>query len=143
MRERDDKIESGNDYPDRSTKPKRRVLIVDDLPLVRLSTAITLRSLGFDTDEAANGLDALKKFEKNRYCAIFMDYQMPLMDGLECTKRIRELERPTGKHTPIFGMTASNADNIKELLLAAGMDCYLAKDSDTATIHAAISEVLD
>jgi CheY-like chemotaxis protein len=118
------------------------VLIVDDMPINRLALVLLLRNRGFATQEACNGIEAIERLKTSSYTAILMDYNMPKMDGLECTKQIRELEADKGKHTPIIGMTASNERNIEELCIGAGMDSYLTKDSSDQEIEDAIVAVL-
>jgi CheY-like chemotaxis protein len=75
---------------------------------------------------AANGLDALRLLETERYDLIFMDVQMPEMDGIEATRRIREQE-PHGVRTPVVALTAGAMQSDRADCLAAGMDAYLSK----------------
>jgi two-component system sensor histidine kinase BarA len=107
------------------SKPAR-VLVVDDhagnLKLAR----VFLEELGVDVTACASGPDALQAFSKGRFDLVFMDVQMPGMDGLETTRRMRELE--TGnRHTPIIALTAHALESERRLLLKAGLDDYLSK----------------
>jgi CheY-like chemotaxis protein len=65
--------------------------------------------------------------EEKRYDIILMDIQMPVMDGLEATSIIREIEKGTGKHTPIIGITAYSVIADRDKCMKAGMDDYLQK----------------
>ena len=106
---------------------KRKILVVDDTPIARQGTAIVVQTLGFKTDEAANGREALANMQTHQYALVLMDYNMPGMDGMECTQKIREQEKQTGIRIPIIGLSASNEANIREKCLQAGMDDYLPK----------------
>ena len=104
---------------------KRRILIVDDNAGNRLLLQYNLEGY-FDVDFAGNGLSALDKFAQNRYDLILMDVHMPDMDGIEATKRIRELEVNQNR-TPIFAVTSNMFREQKEKCLDAGMDDYIVK----------------
>ncbi len=104
---------------------KRRILIVDDNAGNRLLLLYNLEGY-FDVDFAGNGLSALDKFAQNRYDLILMDVHMPDMDGIEATKRIRELEVNQNR-TPIFAVTSNMFREQKEKCLDAGMDDYIVK----------------
>jgi CheY-like chemotaxis protein len=70
-----------------------------------------------------------------------MDVQMPELDGVEATERIRRLEQTSGEHTPIVAMTAHSMSGDRERFLAAGMDCYVSKPVTAAELYAAIDSV--
>jgi CheY-like chemotaxis protein len=74
-----------------------------------------------------NGLKIFDVLEQSKFDIILMDIQMPIMDGLEATSIIREIEKGTGKHTPIIGITAYAVKADKAKCMEAGMDDYLAK----------------
>jgi CheY-like chemotaxis protein len=104
-----------------------RILVVDDTPIACQATSIVLRTLGFNTDEVGSGYEALSNIQTRAYDLIFMDYNMPHMNGLECTQKIREWEVLTGTRIPIIGLSASVELNVREKCLQAGMDDYLSK----------------
>jgi len=106
---------------------KAKILVVDDTALSRMGTAITVKALGFATDEAASGPEALDRVGSCHYALILMDYNMWQMDGIECTQKIRALESKTGTRVPIVALTSSNEMEIREKCLQAGMDDYLDK----------------
>lgn len=78
-------------------------------------------------DVAFNGKEALEKFGHSKYDLVLMDIQMPVMDGLKATKKIREMEQSTNSHTPIIAVTANAFPEDKERCLASGMDGYISK----------------
>ena len=85
-----------------------------------------LRKLGYEVDVAANGQEAVEASRRISYQLIFMDCQMPVMDGFEATRRIRQQERNQSS-TPIVALTASAFEGERKLCLDAGMDDYLSK----------------
>jgi CheY-like chemotaxis protein len=105
----------------------QKILVVDDNVIIRQCTVIVVKGFGFATDEAASGHEALAHVEADQYALILMDYNMPEMDGPQCTQRVREIEKGTGKQTPIICMTSNSERDIEESCLNAGMDGYLYK----------------
>ena len=103
-----------------------RVLVVEDNPVNQTVARKLLGSLGLEVSVAANGLEAIEATSETRFAMIFMDCQMPLMDGFEATAVIRSLE-DEGEHIPIVAMTANALQGDRERCLRAGMDDYLAK----------------
>lgn len=106
----------------------RKILIVDDTPIVLEGTALAVESLGFSVETAINGLAAIELFKSGSFAAILMDCNMPKMNGFECTKQIRLLERETNSHVPIIGYSSNSDSNIREQCLAAGMDDFVSKE---------------
>jgi len=76
---------------------------------------------------AANGVEALAALKKDNFDLVFMDVQMPEMDGMEATAAIREKEKRTGEHVVVVALTAHAMKGDREKCLAAGMDGYLSK----------------
>ena len=103
-----------------------RVLIVDDNDINRMLVQVLVQQLGCDTDLAEDGVQAVAACTQHTYDIILMDVHMPNMDGVEATKRIRELEG-ADKHTTIVAVTANALSGDRENFLAAGMDDYLSK----------------
>ncbi|WP_339846281.1 response regulator [Paenibacillus sp. FSL W7-1088] len=103
------------------------VLIVDDHPINQKLMSIMLGKLGLIADIAEDGKKALEMVLANRnYDYIFMDLQMPVMDGLECTRRIRE-SLPQDQQPVIVAMTANVMDGIQQRCSTVGMDDYISK----------------
>jgi two-component system, sensor histidine kinase and response regulator len=86
-----------------------------------------LEKRGHRVAVASNGREALAALEKEKFDLIFMDVQMPEMDGLEATVAIRDKEKRTGLHLPIIALTAHAMKGDREQCLTAGMDGYLTK----------------
>ncbi|MCT7483991.1 response regulator [Aliarcobacter cryaerophilus] len=101
----------------------KKALIVEDNEINQLVTSKMLESIGFDIDIANDGLEAVDMANKSNYDIVFMDLQMPKMDGFEATKKIREFN----KNTPIVALSAAVMDKDKELTSLAGMNNHLAK----------------
>lgn len=102
-----------------------RVLVVDDNPVNRKVAAGFLKKLGFEADIAEDGLQAVHAVEQKDYGLVLMDCQMPVMDGYEATRQIRQVLQ--GRSLPIIAVTANAMEGDREKCLAAGMDDYLAK----------------
>ncbi|WP_148624364.1 response regulator [Aliarcobacter cryaerophilus] len=101
----------------------KKALVVEDNEINQLVTSKMLESIGFDIDIANDGLEAVNMANKSNYDIVFMDLQMPNMDGFEATKKIREFN----KNTPIVALSAAVMDKDKELTSLAGMNNHLAK----------------
>jgi CheY-like chemotaxis protein len=101
-----------------------RILLAEDNPINQKLAVILLQKAGYSVDAVENGAQVLKKVQDSLYSAILMDVQMPEMDGLEATRRIREMEKATSWHIPIIAMTAHAMQGDRERCLEAGMDDY-------------------
>ncbi|PUE09275.1 hypothetical protein B9Z51_10280 [Limnohabitans sp. T6-5] len=102
-----------------------RVLLVDDNASIRDILTQLLTLAGVDADTAANGREAMAKIQSSPYALVLMDMQMPLMDGLEATRQIRQ--DPQYRDLPIVALTAGGFDEDRERCMAAGMNDYLSK----------------
>ena len=110
------------------TKYRGKVLIADDNEANRELVRIFLSKFGLECDVASDGLEALHLFSRNSYDLIFMDEQMPNMDGIEAVEKIREYEKLNNlKHTPVSALTANVIKGAKEYTLEHGFDDFLGK----------------
>ena len=103
------------------------VLLVEDNAINQKIMMLSLNKLVKNIDIANNGKEALDKFVTTRYNLILMDIQMPVMDGIKATKKIREIEDGTGSFTPIIAITANALSGDREVCINAGMDEYVSK----------------
>jgi len=113
-----------------------RVLLVEDTEMNRQLARILLRKLGWEVDEAHDGVQALDALARQRYDLVLMDCMMPVMDGYEACRRLRAREAAQGlARTPVIALTANAIDGERARCLAAGADAYLTKPF-TATAFA-------
>jgi len=118
---------------------KLRVLVADDNMINRKLIQIILEKLGLDVTLVENGEEAVKSYKDNLFDIIFMDIQMPIMDGVEATKAILEYEREEKlDHVPIIALTANASPGDKDRYLNAGMDDYATKPLDVEVIKSLI-----
>ncbi|WP_052507342.1 response regulator [Desulfonatronovibrio magnus] len=122
---------------------EKRVLVVDDEPINRIMMAHMLGRLGYNADEASDGKPALELILNNTYDAIFMDIQMPDMDGIEATRVIRNDPKFKDKSTtPIIAFTAHALAGDRERFLNEGMDDYIPKPVDKDKLVEALNRLL-
>ena len=103
------------------------VLLVEDNLINQKIVVLSMKSHVKNIDIANNGKEALDKFGTSKYDIILMDIQMPIMNGITSTKKIREIEKSIGTHTPIIAITANALLGDKEECINAGMDEYISK----------------
>jgi CheY-like chemotaxis protein len=107
-------------------RPLRILLAEDNLVNQKLAVAI-LEKQGHSVAVVSNGVEALRTIEANAFDLVLMDVQMPVMDGIECTRAVRAAESGTARHLPVLAMTAHALTADRERCLAAGMDGYISK----------------
>ena len=105
-----------------------RVLVVEDEPINQEIAALLLQEAGIVAEIAENGEVAIAKLAQADYALILMDMQMPVMDGLEASRQIRQL--PKSRHIPIVAMTANAFADDRERCITAGMDDFISKPAD-------------
>ena len=118
-----------------------RILLAEDNRVNQFLAVRLLEKAGHQVQTANNGRAALAALERDRFDLALMDLQMPEMDGLEATARIRAQEHGTGAHLPIIALTANAMVGDRERCLQAGMDGYLSKPIDGARLLAEIRRV--
>jgi CheY-like chemotaxis protein len=130
-------------FSDERTQPifRARVLVVEDNAVNQMVAARLLEKLGCRVDVAANGREAVEMVGLLPYDAIFMDCQMPEMDGFEATQEIRRREG-TSVHRPIIAMTANAMQGDRERCLDSGMDDYISKPIRKADLTEALARHL-
>jgi CheY-like chemotaxis protein len=120
----------------RQRYPGKRILVVDDEPINREIARMLLEEAGLHVDTAEDGGKALAMARASTYSAILMDMQMPQMNGLDATQRIREL--PGNREMPIIAMTANAFAEDRARCVAAGMNDFLAKPFDPDALFACV-----
>ena len=119
-----------------------KVLLAEDEPISRILIETLLEQAGLEIDVVENGKQAVEKAAAGDYQAILMDVQMPVMDGLEATREIRNHERQHGGHLPIVALTAHAMHGDREKCLQAGMDDYLTKPLGKAELFDVLTRYL-
>ena len=119
--------------------PGSLVLVVEDDVICRLLAGKMLKTIGWRAEFAPDGQAAIEAFAHGKFSAIFMDMQMPVMDGITATKIIRETEADTGLRVPIIALTANVMPGDRERCLAAGMDDFLSKPFNRDQIAACLA----
>ncbi|GAC17438.1 response regulator [Paraglaciecola arctica] len=121
------------EYSSRHTPQfKARILVVEDNVINQMVAQSMLEQYGIQSDVAANGEEALKALENFPYDLVFMDCQMPVMDGFEATRSIRSPEsKVRNKAIPIIAMTANTMQGDREKCIAAGMNDFISKPVET------------
>lgn len=121
-------VEISTATPERSRAvAKRRILLVEDNAVNQKLALKLLERMGHSARLAANGAEAFEILQGGEFDLVLMDLQMPVMGGIDATKKIREWERVTGRHVPIVAMTAHAAEQDQQRCRDAGMDGYLSK----------------
>jgi GAF domain-containing protein/CheY-like chemotaxis protein len=110
--------------PDMAKRLPLKILLAEDNAVNQKLALRLLQQMGYRADVAANGLEAVEAINRQKYDVIFMDVQMPEMDGLEATREIRKLQVAQPR---IIAMTANAMQGDREMCLAAGMDDYMTK----------------
>ena len=118
-----------------------RLLLVEDGKANQTVAVGLLHKWGHSVEVAENGLEAIEAYHRDSFDAVLMDVQMPQMDGLEATRRIRELERGSDRHTPIVAMTAHAMKGDRQKCLQAGMDDYVSKPFRQQDLYRALGSL--
>lgn len=117
------------------------ILLVDDVEINQELARIIMEKQGHRVTIAADGARAVEAFRTGCFDMVFMDIQMPVMDGFQATRAIRDLERQRGGRIPIVAMTAYAAEGDRRKCLDAGMDTYISKPVRPDAVVAAINSL--
>jgi CheY-like chemotaxis protein len=119
------------------------ILLVEDNLLNQRIVTFSLKKFNHDVVIANNGVEAIEHFREKKFDVILMDIMMPVMDGLEATVKIRELENinQIEKRTPIIALTANTMDNDRDKCISYGMDEFMAKPFDIEKLHSIFNEL--
>lgn len=123
-----------------ATNDPRTILVVDDFDDTRLLLRTWLERRGFRVVEAENGIQAINQAESEAPDLIIMDMQMPQLDGLSATRRIRKLESMNS--VPIVAVSAYGADQFREQALAAGCNEYVSTPFEPAILERVIRDLV-
>ena len=124
---------------------KMRVLLVDDMDINREIAFMLLSDMGFTVDTAVNGKEAVEKIAAAKagfYDAVLMDIQMPVMDGYEATREIRQLSDKDKARVPVIAMTANAFAEDVQKAREAGMNAHIAKPIDLTAMSKTLAKVL-
>ena len=129
--------------------PSYKILLVDDHPVNLDLTSKILRKRGHQVDLAENGLLAFEKFKQVSYDIILMDLQMPVMDGLEATQKIRQYEQEqkidgsARGRVPIVAMTAYDDEKERTASKNAGMDGFIPKPISIKSLGQTLQQIIE
>jgi CheY-like chemotaxis protein len=121
----------------------RTVLVVEDNKINQQVAQGRIEGLGYRVILASNGQQALDRIKENTVDIVFMDCQMPVMDGFEAARRIRKMEKQGRRKLPIIAMTAHALAGDRDACLQAGMDDYIAKPFRTESLEEILKKWLD
>lgn len=121
----------------------KKILLVEDNLINQKVSLQSLRGMGFEVDLAVNGVEAIEKYKQQQYDLILMDIQMPVMDGITATKKIRQLEqdRKIEKPIQIIAITANSLKDDRQKCLEAGMNEYISKPFNLEKFPLIISQL--
>lgn len=147
----DSSIPSGRhrDFVDRDELPDfsgRRIMVVDDVKINRIILDSFLKEMKFEIEEAENGLEAYEKLAASPpgyYSLVFMDMQMPIMDGCTATREIRGSGHPDADALPIIAMTANVFKEDVQQVLEAGMNGHIGKPVDFRLVLETVRKFLE
>ena len=132
--------------PASSDKPGYKILLAEDNDMNRELASRLLMRRGHQLVAVTDGQQAVERFQQEPFDAILMDLEMPVMDGLEATRRIRELEQKVGgaaPHMPIIAMTAYDEQEVGKSMQEAGFDGLITKPINTKELDATLRGIVE
>ena len=130
------------DYQHTFEAPKASVLVVDDNDMNRIVCRKLLRETRVKVDLAESGRECLEKTRENHYDAIFMDHEMPQMDGIETLQKIRQQTDGLCRETPVIALTANAGSDRDAFYIEKGFSAYLSKPIQSARLEALLMACL-
>ena len=116
-------------------------LIVDDVASNRWVLGRLLNQLGVQWTEVEGGVDALRVLRRIPFDVVFMDVEMPSLDGPATTRRLRHLESASGRHLPVIAFTSLESKEVRQRCFDAGMDAFMTKPVSLALLRVVIDQV--
>lgn len=136
------KVDASGEEPPKVQPPAKvqsmRILLVEDNAVNQMLASAILKKAGHKIEVAVNGVEAVEAVQNQPFDAVLMDIQMPEMDGLEATRRIRSLDDPEQSNIYIIAMTANALMGDREKCISAGMNDYLPKPIDQKKLLSAL-----
>ena len=132
-----DESETSDEAAAHAVNSGMKVLVAEDLEMNRLLVQLLLSQYGIDAVFVENGQEVLDKMEKEAFDLILMDVNMPVMNGLDATRRIRER---LGSSVPIIALTANAMEGDREKFLQSGMNGYLTKPLEEKKLEAVLRQ---
>ena len=120
---------------------KKRILIVEDSPTMRHLMVLALKRYNLDVDEADDGLAALKSMAQHRYDLVFVDLNMPVLDGMKLIKRVRE--DAANAATRICVVTTESAQAVEDHARAIGADYFLRKPIHRRDVEEVLASAIE
>ncbi|MFA6209441.1 MAG: ATP-binding protein [Candidatus Obscuribacterales bacterium] len=121
---------------------KKQALVADDNKLNQRVAFLFLSDLGFETDLVSDGIEAVQAFKEKHYDLVFLDCQMPRLDGFEAAAIIKEIQLRRGVAVPLIAVTANALPGTREECLAKGMDDYISKPIDPDSLEKVVTNWL-
>lgn len=121
---------------------KAKILLVEDNGINRLYIETLLEDSGYEVAGAGNGQEALAELDRGLPDIILMDVQMPVMDGMECSRLIRASPDPRRASVPIVALTGYATESDRKKCIEAGMDAFLTKPFEDEQVLGVVSETL-
>jgi CheY-like chemotaxis protein len=128
----------------RPAGPKGAILLVEDNPMNQRVAQYVLKMLGYEVHIAVNGIEAVNMFATQSYDLVLMDCHMPVMDGYEATRRIREMELTAARRreVPIIAVTADVLTSSYELCFEVGMNDFISKPYEAGDLRRILGQWL-
>ena len=129
-------------YKESFRAPDAKVLVVDDTPVNVVVVKNLLKKTQVQVDGVGSGMECISKAQNEKYDLIFLDYRMPVMDGIETLKRLKELQDNPNEDTPVVALTANAISGARERFIKEGFDDYMTKPIDAESLETTLLSYL-